>query len=43
MMPELYEDNNDMPLIYNDVLNKKVSKKKYVLERKNRKEKTLFF
>ena len=43
MMPELYEDNNDMPLIYNDILNKKDTKKKYVLERKSKKEKNLFY
>ena len=35
LMPELYEDNNDLPMIYNDILNKKPTKNKYVLKRNN--------
>ena len=35
IMPELYEDNNDLPVIYNDILNKKPIKNKYVLKRNN--------
>ena len=35
IMPELYEDNNDLPMIYNDILNKKPIKNKYVLKRNN--------
>ena len=42
MMPELYEENNDIPSIYNDILNKKPIKQKYVLERKNKKTTNYF-
>jgi len=43
IMPELYEDNNEIPLIYNDMYNKKPIKSKYVLKRKNISEKKNFF
>ena len=44
IMPELYEDNNDLPVIYNDILNKKPIKNKYVLKRNNNtNEKKSFF
>lgn len=35
IMPELYEDNNDLPIIYNDILNKKPINNEYVLKRNN--------